>query len=411
MNLSVVHRTFLDIIKRSINNEIDQTVYLSKQQFKELFILAEEQNLLPMVVDYLFKSRSINSVETDVKEEFQNKAFESVARQITKKNEFLNLLEDCQKQGYDPIVVKGIICQNLYPVGMLRPSVDEDILVLPNEIDFYNDFFQSKELVLDKQDTYTHNVFELSYHRRNSPTYLELHTRLFDPQAEGYNHLNHYFGDELFDRSVKIQIDDIYVRTLSHTDHFLFLIFHLYKHFIYSGVGVRPVCDIGLYADKYGEFIEWGYIKTCLEKSNILYFVSAILNIIKLYLLPESNMFSFVSDWDVDSVEIGDLLKDMLESGALGNSSIDRLHTSNMTLHAIEGHKHNFVLASLFPPIRKMKGRYRYLERYPVLIPIAWVDRIVNYLFKKNKDNHKKTESIKLGRERIKLLRKYKLMK
>ena len=68
MNLSVVQRTFLDIIKRSINNEIEQTVSLPEQQFKDLFILAEEQNLLPMVVDYLFKSRSINSVETDVKE-------------------------------------------------------------------------------------------------------------------------------------------------------------------------------------------------------------------------------------------------------------------------------------------------------------------------------------------------------
>ena len=61
-----------------------------------------------------------------------------------------------------------------------------------------------------------------------------------------------------------------------------------------------------------------------------------------------------------------------------------------------------------------MKGRYRYLEKFPVLLPYAWTQRICSYLGsflgktnRKSTAYHDTKESIRLGNERIGLLRMY----
>ena len=66
------------------------------------------------------------------------------------------------------------------------------------------------------------------------------------------------------------------------------------------------------------------------------------------------------------------------------------------------------MLSSVFPPIDQMLGRYPYLKKKPYLLPYAWVVRILRY--RKEQRLGLETDavkSLKIGRERIELLRRY----
>ena len=162
---------------------------------------------------------------------------------------------------------EGIVCRSLYPIPFLRPSVDEDIFVPAEDTEKYHEFLLSEGLFADEADLTADErkkMYEFSYHRENSPTYLELHTNLFDPNSKVFGKLNDLF-EGMIGRTVRIQVEDVSVRTLAPTDHLLFLILHAYKHFLYSGIGIRPICDIGLFAECYACEIDWQGIRENIE--------------------------------------------------------------------------------------------------------------------------------------------------
>ena len=53
---------------------------------------------------------------------------------------------------------------------------------------------------------------------------------------------------------------------------------------------------------------------------------------------------------------------------------------------------------------------YKYLEKYPFLLPVAWISRIFKYSVE-IKDNNSAMESIKIGNKRVELMREYKIIK
>ena len=69
------------------------------------------------------------------------------------------------------------------------------------------------------------------------------------------------------------------------------------------------------------------------------------------------------------------------------------------------------VLSTVFPKREYLDRRYPYLKKRPYLLPVAWVQRIAHYASEKqsNPDNSA-SGSIKLGKERIELMKRYGIM-
>ena len=94
---------------------------------------------------------------------------------------------------------------------------------------------------------------------------------------------------------------------------------------------------------------------------------------------------------------------------------MSRKHSSNMTLDAVAADKQGkkagkSLKNTLFPSAQRLKGRYTYLEKRPYLLPVAWVSRVGTYL-KETDKNNSTTETLKIGSERVDLLREYKVIK
>ena len=112
-----------------------------------------------------------------------------------------------------------------------------------------------------------------------------------------------------------------------------------------------------------------------------------------------------------------DMLMDLLDSGIYGNANMSRKHSSNMTLDAVAADKSgkkisNTIWKSLFPAAKKLEGRYPYLKKYPILLPVAWTDRILKYRKETSGvGGNDAAESVKIGNQRIELLKSTELLR
>lgn len=403
--MSRAEDTFLLLLSAALREQVPEDPAPEAGEWEQVLRLAAEQEVLPLVFDACVSLPSFKALDRETRRKWQRKALGVATRQIVQTNEFLTLVLHAQAQGLDPIVFKGIVCRSLFPKPMLRPSVDEDLLIAPEEAEAYHAFFLAEGLFADNPNADLAAADELSYHRENSPTYIELHKSLFSRSSDAYGELNGLFEGAL-SRAISVQVEDVTLRTLAPTDHFLFLLCHAYKHFLHSGVGVRQVADMALFIRAYGADIDWERIFDACQSVNMETFAAALLQIAQRYLTLEKVPEGFSGI----AVDIEPLMQDMISGGLYGVVDIDRLHSANMTLGAVaakkRGRRATGVWRSLFPGGSYLKRQFPYARKYPILLPIAWAQRVVNYIKKRGRAVNP-NETIRIGQERIALLRQY----
>ena len=105
-----------------------------------------------------------------------------------------------------------------------------------------------------------------------------------------------------------------------------------------------------------------------------------------------------------------------MEGGIYGTSTQARLNSANMSLDALNKKSKSKIksnIAAIFPKAENIKGRYKYLEKYPVLLPVAWGSRILTYSKERGSLSSlgaTAKETIEVGNRRIDLLKEYKLI-
>ena len=384
---------------------------LSKSELSALLDRAEEHKVLPLIFNAICHSPLLRNIDDQIVAHYQKKAIEEITRQIVQTNEFLVMLHDMQECNLDPVVTKGLVCRELYPQPMLRPSVDEDLLVDSNQFKAAHDAIVAYGLTADHGEPDFEEDAEISYHSSDSPLYIELHRELFTPDQEAYGLFASIFTD-VFHHTMTINVQDMQVRTLSPSDHLLFLILHAYKHFLYGGVGIRQLCDIGLFAERYTKHIDWKLIRENCEIAGMGKLPAAFFQIIEKDLGISTENMSLPSLWR-EPIDTMPLLEDILTGGLMGNNSLNRMHSSNITLGAVAakgGHHHSLagLLQSLFPSLKYMEGEFGYVKRMPFLLPLGWVHRI--YIYMTNVMRSKRLSAVstlKIGQERLALLKRY----
>lgn len=358
--------------------------------------LAAQQCMLPLLAQAVLPAGE--ETEPFLRQAARGMTVEQAART----GEFLLLYRALDERGLRPAVMKGLICRSLYPEPEQRPSVDEDLLIAPEELPRYDAALS--ELGLRRLDPSAplEGAEEVTYVSDERGLYLEFHTSPFSRGSSACGDCCRPLEGAL-ERTVDLRVYGASVRALGETDHLLFLLCHAYKHFLYGGVGVRQLCDCALFAGRYGETIDWQRILSACRELSIAVFAAAIFRIGERHLgLTAPAAFS-----DIETDELP-LLADCLSSGLYGANDPAHLHSSRMTLDAVaaarQGGRAHGRIASLFPPAGSIASSYPYLRRHPWLLPAAWTQRVWRYL--KRRDTSP-ARTLSVGRERIELLRKY----
>ena len=400
----------LQALKAAIaGRHVDWNDDVAAAQYAKMLELAHIHHVLPLVFEATYRCPAASELEPAQLGQCRSTVRQMVTAQSIRTAGFLELNRALQAAGVPVAVVKGLACRNLYPLPDHRPSGDEDLLCQPEHFDICHQVMISMGLQpLGSLDSY-----EVGY--QSSSLYIELHKQLFPPESAIFGEWNTFFADT-FSRCVTLDADGQTILTLDHTDHLLYLILHAFKHFLHSGFGIRQVCDMVLFAQAHGKDIRW---EELLEKCAALRadcFAAALFALGRTYLGFDDHAACYPIIWKHLETDPLPLLSDLLNSGVYGSADMDRLHSSNITLTAVRDDKKGKsakgnLIATLFPGTESLEGRFPYLQKHPWLLPVAWTVRLAGYLKESGRRQASAGQSLQTGKNRIELLRLYRIIR
>ena len=413
-------KLLLEALRSFLREEkVEWTQTISEEEWETLFQKAIKHQILPMIFDTVYTCDAFHSLSPQKAEYYRQLVFRTVMVQTRNTGEFVRLLKYLLNHQLHPLVVKGIVCRSLYPQPDYRPSGDEDVFIFQNEFPKCDQLLREYGMQYADPSKNPEEEHEVPYGKPRSGLCIELHKQLFPPESPVYGEWNRFF-EGAHERAVFVSIDGAEVPTMAPTDHFFYLICHALKHFLHSGFGIRQICDITLFANAYGKNIDWDQVHRNCRKIHAELFLAALLKIGQKYLTFDPVQSRCPKDLMALAVDENDMLEDILGSGVFGDSTMSRRHSSTITLNAAASGKEgktvrSRVWKSVFPDASSLAPRYPYLRKKPYLLPIAWIDRLVKY--QKERRSRKQDdfqddfiESLRIGKERVRLLHEYKIL-
>ena len=400
MTLTITETHFLHIAKAAVSGG---NMPAEKVDWPAIFVLANQQKLLPILFETVRKTPAAEE-NAALFAVTKQQVIGQVLNQAVRSAEFAELYCKLRSAGLHPIVVKGQLFSGLYPLKNHRISADDDLYIPDSEFVACHEQLLANGLTTNTPADELPTADEVSYTKKDSPLYIELHRHLFDSAEDAHDELNHFFAD-----IHPVEIDGFL--TMPPHEHLLYLILHAYKHFVRSGIGLRQFCDIGLWAREYRNEIDWQRLHDQCAGVHAATFAATAFRIAKDCLGIE---FDLPAPWE-DSIDVEPLLHDTLCGGVYGSNDYTRLHSSTVTLNAVKANRagaKSSVLSTVFPKREYLERRYPYLKKHPYLLPVAWIQRIAHYAGEKKNsaDGNSASGSIKLAKERIALMKRYDIM-
>ena len=389
----MINEVLLNCISAFLRGE-KLTAELRDDEWQELIEKAARQKVIPMVYEALG-----DSMPENVKRDCKAATMYNVAAQLKINLEFLSAYKELSAAGITPLVVKGIICRSVYYKPEYRASADEDLFIPLEQYSAFHD--KMLELGFKANEPDYKNAHEERYVKGS--LLIEGHWELFPQENAALNALNAY-SESFLERASKQTVEGVELKTLEPTDHMIFLLLHTYKHFISSGVGVRQICDIAQWSKHYE--LDWTRIREAMKSMRGEYFAAALFDAGERYF-----GMTFPEGWErADSTA---LLKDALDGGIYGSSDMSRKHSGTITLGAVESaHNENKgvpLMSAIFPNRAVMEMNYPWVKKSGALLPVAWGARIIRYIGERGNNNNA-AESMKIGSERLELLKKYRII-
>ncbi len=357
-------KALLDLIYLSacaVNGIAPDKAKAEDMDLKALFEAANE-HMITAVTAYALESAGVHDNDFTVA---LAKAMRKTALFDAERGSLLKRLED-EKIWYVPL--KGIITKELYPAFGLRQFSDNDILFDETRASDVRKImedmgFTCEEFGRSHDDTY----------KKPPVLNFEMHRRLFGP--EHTKELNEYFRD-VETRRVK-DAENGYGYHFSDEDFYVYVIAHEYEHYSGRGTGLRSVLDTYVINDKLS--FDRDYVNRELGKLGISEFEETNRTLAgKLFGKPVANG-EMTPAADLDPKE-AEMLEKVFSSGTYGtfNTWVEKqlklVNGKSGKLTA--GKRIKYLFARAFPDQEYMMT-YTKIARFKVLLPAAWIFRIV----------------------------------
>lgn len=403
---------FIKLIDASLyNKKILENIDLDWNDLKEE---ARQHNCMAIIFPTIKQIQTdFDCIPKDIYEEWEEKVVEMAAAQCIKNYE-LNHILDCLRQvGVEGIIFKGAVIADTYPEYLLRVSGDADALIKAEDEKLALDILAKEGYLINYAESKEN---ETTLYKGNILV-IELHTSLWeDYKGDHIDKLNdmNITDENLF---VDFQGCDIQAKTLGITKHFTYIFYHMIKHFIPGGIGIRHLLDITLFYNKYENEID---LNEFYENMHILgydMFCKAIFRLcidlfdMKASVLPD--------EYEIDKNLYNKLIDDIIDAGVFGNKTIERIKARNIIKQTyyegdkVQPSKIKVLLNTLFPKAEAMSDNYVNVRKYKFLLPVAWTQRAIHHFVCKIKyvDEPSLSQKTKSVEDRMRLLKELDLMK
>lgn len=282
------------------------------------------------------------------------------AREAVQQFSAQELLEAFEREKIAVLPLKGMRLKQFYPVPMMRMMSDLDIL-----------FRQEQKAEIEKV------MLKLGYSADHTGGHHDVYSRRPVMNVEMHHHLidqdspyASYYTDP-WAKAVPVTGRQ-FEYEMTWEDYYIFMIVHLAKHIEYGGSGIRSIVDLWVFWRKMKGKLDEEYIEKELRKLKLFDFSRHMEKLAGVWFdgKPETALYLEFSRFMIGSGVYGTVKNYNLRRVAKADENA-RVGQVKIWLEAI------------FLPYRPMKEQYRYLEKWPVLLPLAWIQRMLRTCFRR----------------------------
>ena len=262
--------------------------------------------------------------------------------------------------------VKGLNVSKLYPVPALRTMGDCDIVVHPEDK-------EKAHGVFEKLGFRVHGKEEMEWGYWKNDLEFELHDHLlYDEVVNERNGID--FSGSAWEMTRRVEGQRY---ELDQSFHFVFLLLHLRKHIVGSGVGFRQFMDLAVVMRSCN--LDWPWIEATLDKLALRRFAEICFTLLGRW---------FEVPMPFDCGAMTDEFYEEATAKIFGNGIFgfnDVSNRENNTANAIlfkSGPRMliriKSLIGSAFPTYRNMRyvPQYAFINGRPWLLPAAWIYRV-----------------------------------
>lgn len=360
-----IHQIYLEIIKNACENRTYSGV-IKRQNIAELSKLAQKHFTAPFLLPY------INASAEDLSQSlaYQTKMMMFHYYQI---EHFTALTVSLLNQaGISCFLLKGISLAAFYPSPEYRKLGDVDIYIPDQKaLNKAKGLLEAHGYVLSPEISDHHLTYKYTFPKTERTHILELHFRIVGKYQ--YEKANQIIDSIYSSQSLSPCFQEIHGKTyqvLPPTEYVFYMIHHMLKHYLYSGFGIRLLCDFSLYLNAHSQEIDFKRIHAWCRESHILHLYEIILESCRLWLglsaeIDPETHYSRKSCEDFIEKVLSDNDMGTNEDRALVNSGSYK--KVNLWTYFKEGHI-------------QMHVRFPRLGRCPLLWPVLWTITLLYFL-------------------------------
>lgn len=398
--MSENEEVLLYLLSTAIREEKVESSKLKNIDWQGVLEQAKEQNIYSIIYTVIKSLDDNYRPEENIVNEWKKQTILAGITQQRNINQMGLVFENFNKKNIPVIALKGLVLREFYPQKELRTMGDADILIHKEDLE------EAEKILLDMGYYEDHRDFKniLFIHENALP--IELHWYLIDTYYFKYAQ---YLETDIWENTSIINIGKAKVIVPSLENQVLHMCLHMAVHLIYSGFGLRQLCDFVLFIEAKNQEIDWMSFLEKAKKCKMNSFSIAIFEVTRRLFgmnIPEELRKSEIRDSPYIDMIIHSILSGGVFKGIFGDKNLGPINDQLVDYYK----KHNkndsrigklkYLADFFFPSPRNLSEKYEYARKYPMLLPIAWIQRIIYGGFRRD-FNMKEKSVLLLGNSDI----------
>lgn len=390
--------------KKTWNIESDDEI--TQEEWITLYKRIGKNTLMCFLYDTVNEYLNRTNTQIDVYDEWTNYSKAYQIREIQKYIQMRKIINAARKENIELIFFKGAVIADLYPNYLQRNSSDSDIWVSDKQCEaakqlFINlGYWRNEEHSKPGVDVFVNDTFG---------HVVELHTRLWEDYTG--KRIDILAKENLTDPAtfINMNVCGVECRTLGFTEHFIFQMFHIIKHFSLQGVGLRYLVDTVYFVNKYSNEIDWNRFKKCMDNMGYRKFCDYFFTLGIDYLGMDKN-FGYGEIPKIDEKILWEFVNDLTRIGSLDDSDSMNWQIFGAMTPYFTGESSapkNGKLSYIFPGRESLPNNYAYAKKLPILLPVAWIHRFILFgvnRFSDRENTYNATEKLQVTEYRLRML-------
>lgn len=239
------------------------------KEWNKVMKLAVDQAMQGLVGDVILTTPDLlNCFPAKAVEKLQDIPLNSMAMHTTLNNTLILVMKTLRAAGIEPVLLKGQGLAQYYPIPQLRQCGDIDLYVGAEN---YEKAYEALLTIVTEIEERSKIWGYLHFHAHVGSVLLEIHHKVEHAFTDSTEKILRKYTDAGLNENLnRVKIGDVEVNTPEINYNACYIFFHLWRHYVAAGVGLRQICDLGCYLHHMRDKLDRNYLQTYLEEMNLM---------------------------------------------------------------------------------------------------------------------------------------------